>query len=335
MAAIESLLALPIVLLAGLSILQAGLVLHARQSVMHAATESVRAGAVGFAAPAAIERGFALGLTPWFLGSTGAADHQVNVTRTLAHLAQGQAQGWMRWRQLSPTAASFRDWGVAALDGEGLPMPDVREIPTDNLVARARLTEPASGRLESPAAAGAGAPVGADSGQSLSDASLLKVEFTYGVPLTVPVVGRLGAWVMSRVDGCEAADEVSLGLIRLGRTTTLQSRPWACAFYAARDASGRWQPRWPVRVAALARLQTPARHAGADAAAPPLAAASPGAGRVDDRPAVPTPVEELNPGGVPAESDGSSRRGEGFLELGGDGRSPAPEVCLPARGAGG
>ena len=35
-------------------------------------------------------------------------------------------------------------------------------------------------------------------GQTLADANLLKIEFTYGVPLTVPLAGRLGAWVMRK-----------------------------------------------------------------------------------------------------------------------------------------
>lgn len=334
-AAIESLLALPIVLLAGLLALQIGLVLHARQAVMHAATEAVRAGALGRAAPQAIVRGFAVGLTPWLYGADGALEHQLNLQRTAVHLSQGQAQGWVSWRQLSPTSQSFDDWAEAALDEAGLPIADVREIPTDNPSARARRMEPASGRLDTPAARLAAAPVGAASGQTLADANLLKVEFTYGVALTVPLAGRLGAWIMSVVDGCEEPGERRLGALRLGPQTARLNRSWACPYYASRAPDGRWQPRWPVRVSSLARMQSPARHAGEAPQHVALAPAVPlGVGRLDDRATVPAGVDEINPGGVPAESDGSSRRGEGFLELGGGVRGPVPGVCVRSAGLG-
>ena len=73
--AVETLVALPLVLLAGLFTLQAGLVLHARQAVMHGAIEAARAGAVAHADPARIRQGFARGLSPWFLGSVDEASH--------------------------------------------------------------------------------------------------------------------------------------------------------------------------------------------------------------------------------------------------------------------
>ena len=84
----------------------------------------------------------------------GAADHLAAVARTQAHLVAGQAAGWVRWRQLSPTQRSFDDWAVPSLDALGLPVPDSREIPTDNLVARALRSD---------------ARVGASSGQTLAD----------------------------------------------------------------------------------------------------------------------------------------------------------------------
>lgn len=315
LAALEALLALPVVLFAGLSALQFGLVLHARQAVQHSATEGVRGGAVGHAAPQAIEAGFARGLSPWLYGADGAADHLAAVARTQAHLVAGQAAGWVRWRQLSPTQRSFDDWAVPSLDALGLPVPDSREIPTDNLVARTLRSD---------------ARVGASSGQTLADANLLKIELTYGVPLTVPLAGRLGAWLMRGIDGCAASDERRLGALSLGLMPASASpRAWTCAFYDARDAGGRAVPRWPVRVSSTARLQQPARHAGTPSDDPALAeAASLGIGEVALRPLVPPRPQTPGPGDGGPSGEEVGRRDDGFLQLGGQTPWPSPGVCM-------
>ncbi len=272
-AALETLLAVPIVLLAGLFALQFALVLNARQAVVHAAVEGARTGAVGHADPRAIERGFARGITPWLIGSQGALDHEQAVWRAWLHLQEGLLGGWVRWRQLSPTEASFHDWAVPVLDEAGLPVPGSREIPTDHLDARRWL---AGGGAEMGMLPGEG-PVGPTSGQTLSDANLLKLEFTYGVALVVPLVGRLAAWAMARIKGCPGGGAVALpgsdsghaGAPRLGALSLgapppmLAPRGRHCAFYNAVDPAGRARPRWPVRVSAVMRMQQAARHAGA------------------------------------------------------------------------
>jgi len=314
-AAIESLLALPVVLFAGLSVLQFGLVLHARQAVQHSATEGVRSGAVGHAAPAAIEGGFARGLSPWLFGAEGPADHVAAIARTQAHLVSGKAAGWVRWRQLSPTRLSFDDWAVPTLDEQGLPVPDSLEIPTDNLVARTLRSDPR---------------IGASSGQTLADANLLKVELTYGVPLTVPLAGRLGAWVMRIIDGCGPVSERRLGALSLGQPeVSTAPRPWTCPYYDARDPDGRATPRWPVRVSSTARLQQPARHAGSAVEAPALGPAGAlGTGAVEERPVQPSRPDQTNPQGSTVSTESAGGRGDGFLQLGGQTSWPAPGVCV-------
>ncbi|MBU6269783.1 MAG: pilus assembly protein [Betaproteobacteria bacterium] len=272
-AALETLLAVPLVLLASLLALQFALVLNARQAVVHAAIEGARTGAVNHADPRAIERGFARGITPWLIGSQGALDHEQAVWRAGMHLYGGMLDGWVRWRQLSPTEASFQDWAVPVLDDAGLPIPGSREIPADHLDARRWL---AGGGAEAGALPGEG-PVGAASGQTLSEANLLKLEFTYGVALVVPLAGRLAAWAMARIEGCPAAAAAAaagagagqvgasrLGALALGAPPPVIA-PWVrhCAFYNAVDAAGRPRPRWPVRVSAVMRMQQAARHAGA------------------------------------------------------------------------
>jgi hypothetical protein len=221
----------------------------------------------------------------------------------------------VRWRQLSPTQRSFDDWAVPSLDALGLPVPDSREIPTDNLVARTLRSD---------------ARVGASSGQTLADANLLKIELTYGVPLTVPLAGRLGAWLMRGIDGCAASDERRLGALSLGLMPASASpRAWTCAFYDARDAGGRAVPRWPVRVSSTARLQQPARHAGTPSDDPALAeAASLGIGEVALRPLVPPRPHTPGPGDGGPSGEEVGRRDDGFLQLGGQTPWPSPGVCM-------
>lgn len=276
-ALIESLVAVPVVLWLGLSVLQWALVFHARYAVSFALTESARLGSVDHAEPEAIRRGLARGIVPYLYGAQDAASFQQNMMRAREHIAFGEAQGWIRLRQLSPTDRSFMDWGQPARDDEGQLIAGQVEIPIDSLKYRVKRTEPASGvsgyRTEE--------RIGSASGQTLADAHLLKLEMIYGVPLGVPLVGRFAAWIMSRIDDCGSSDTMRLGLMDLrterhsgdsrGRLAApgaddpsahAAGRPWACAFYQAKDDHGQSVPRWPVRMSAVVRMQSPPRHAG-------------------------------------------------------------------------
>ena len=342
-AAVETLLAAPIVLLLGLSVLQWGLLFHGRGAVAHAAQEAARAGSVDHASSDAIERGLARGLAPWLYGANGPEEHAANIARTRAHLSQGRAAGWASWRRLAPTAESFTDWAETARDENGEPIEGLLEIPNDNLTLRTGMRMPASG-----VAGYRGAePIGGVSKQTLSDANLLKIEVVYGVPLTVPLIGRLAAWVMRGVDGCASAGgagaagtaavgpaagaSLRLGSVDLGVPEPSASpRNWACAHYNAVGEDGRPRPRWPVRVSATVRMQSPARDADA---APPLETPvtpgpSLGPGEVDPEGAFrPIAPRKQNPGGASPTQDGSHDRAPGFLKLGGDRLSPPPGMC--------
>jgi len=249
-AAIETLLAAPVVLLLGLSALQWALVFHGHQAVSHAAIEGARAGSLDHAYAAAVERGLARGLAPWLFGSSGPDDHAASIARTQAELARGKAAGWASWRLLSPTTQSYEDWAVTARDADGEPIPGVLEIPNDNL------TVSSSGLLPASGVAGYRdtEPIGAASAQTLADANILKIEFTYGVPLTVPLIGRVAAWLMRAIDGCpESAVSMRLGTVDLGTPQpSTNPRSWACAHYAATDDAGRARPRRRPRASPLA-----------------------------------------------------------------------------------
>lgn len=328
-AALETLLAAPIVLLLGLSVLQWGLVFHGRQAVAHAAQEGARAGSVDHASGPAIERGLARGIAPWLFGASGPEDHVSNLARTGIHLNIGRAAGWVAWRRLAPTREGFVDWAEPARDAHGLAIEGLREIPNDNLALRDGDRMPGSGV----AAYRGGEPVGRVSGQTLNDANLLKIEFIYGVPLTVPLVGRLAGWVMRGVDGCSGGDAsaLRLGTVDLGRPQRLENgRAWACAHYEAVDERGAAKPRWPVRVSATVRMQSPARdaeaapaRAGEPQTAPPL-----GTGEVDPAKSfAPLPIDKLNPQGAGPGEDGSIDRAPGFLKFGADRLVEPPSAC--------
>ncbi|RPH61182.1 MAG: pilus assembly protein, partial [Burkholderiales bacterium] len=242
-AVVESLLAVPIVLLLGLGALQWALLLHARTAAEYALGEAARAGAVGHALPRAIEAGLARGLMPYWFGLDSPQSWASALAASELRLREGQAAGWIDWRQLSPTVEGFGDWGEPARDATGYPMPDTIEIPNDSL-QWADLRQPAGGI----AGMRAGEPIGAGSGQTLNDANLLKLELRYGAPMTVPMVGRIAVWAMRIADGCVAPSGVKLGAVDLGTPEAWAApRAWACPIYLAPDASGNAVPRWPVR----------------------------------------------------------------------------------------
>jgi TadE-like protein len=249
MAMLETLIAVPVVLFLGLAAVQWGLVFHGRYAVAFALQEAARAGATGFADVDAIEKGLARGLVPYLYGANGYGVYQANRLRAVAHVQAAQLAGFARLRMLSPTNESFADWAKPARDAQGDLMSGVTEILNDNLSGLAARQTPAT----QAAADRLGYKIGASSGQSLSDANILKLELTYGIPLTVPIVGRLTAQVMKALDQCGSGS---------ASFSIAVPRPWACAFYTSVNERGEAIARLPIVVSAQARMQTPARRSG-------------------------------------------------------------------------
>ena len=285
---IETLIALPILLIVGLGALQFALILQARHALNFALIEAARAGSVEHADPTAIRTGMARGLLPWLYGAQGPSEYVQNLMRTEAHLLEGELQGWVMLSQQSPTPESFDDWSEPARNANGELLEGVREIPHDNLGSRSIRMQPASGV----AGLRGQEPIGKVSGQTLNDANLLRLRLDYGIPLVVPVVGRLMAWTLRVWDGCEALQTASsnpssrptetLGAVGLpiqGQASI--GRLWPCAFYGQDAASSSLTggsygpPRIPVRVVATVRMQSPARHSQAGMPALSGASASP------------------------------------------------------------
>src|SRR5690606_24794741 len=110
-------------------------------------------------------------------------------------------------------------------DGAGRPIAGTAEIPNDSL-QWASLRVPAGGT----AAMRGSEPVGARSRQTLNDANLLKLELRYGVPMSVPLVGRIAVWIMRIVVGCATPSARRIGLVDLGvPAVSRDARAWTCA----------------------------------------------------------------------------------------------------------
>jgi TadE-like protein len=237
----ETVIAIPVLLFLGLAVLQWMLVFQARYALTSALQDAARAGSVGFAQEQAILSGFARGLVPYLYGASDITSYQANLLRANVHVQFAQGLGFSRLRMLSPTTESFADWARPARDAHGELIAGLQEIPNDNLSGLTSKQIPTGG------ASGTrlGYAVGASSRQSLSDANILKLELTYGVPLVVPFVGRLTVAALKTLNGCS-------GLIPIN----------PCSFYDSFDENGQAVARLPVLISSQIRMQTPARRSG-------------------------------------------------------------------------
>ncbi len=160
---VETVIALPILLVFVLGAIQFALIYEAKATLNHASLQAARLGAVRNASPDAIRRGLARGLAALHSPESSLAAF----ARTRAGIEADLASD-ARIRILNPTREAFDDFAVE-VDGQ-------REIPNDRLHAR-------------------DTTLGTRSGVSLQDANLLKVQITYGYELQVPLVN----WFIARV----------------------------------------------------------------------------------------------------------------------------------------
>lgn len=162
-AIVETIIALPILIVVILGAIQFGLAYEAKATLNHASLQAARSGAVGNADPEAIRRGLARGLVPLY--SPGSSLE--GVARTLGRV-NADVLSDARIRILNPTREAFADF---AEDVNG-----VREIPNDRLYARSTASGPRSDI-------------------NIQDANLLRIQVTYGYELKVPLIN----WFVSRL----------------------------------------------------------------------------------------------------------------------------------------
>lgn len=259
---VETLLALPILIFALFTLVQIGLLWHARFSLQHAVLVAARHASVSHGSDGAIRDGLVQGLLPLVGRSPAVSGIPESLLRSGAQLAEGLAMGWLRWEVVSPTRQSFQDWGVPA-DRHLSPSAATGEIeiPSISLSSLALRRLPASGVQHR----SAGLPVGVASGQTLIEANLLTLRLHYGVPLNMPVAGQLIARSLALWSGCgwiNTREKDKFGLVNYGdgADASLLSQSIQCRSLAARDLTGRWKPRWPVKVYATVTMQSNARR---------------------------------------------------------------------------
>jgi hypothetical protein len=110
-----------------------------------------------------------------------------------------------------------------------------------------------------------GLPIGTASGQTLLEANNFKLNLRVGVPLQMPLAGPVLARALGLWSGCgwiQSSQKNLIGLVDFGQG--VRASPLAasieCRALAARDAQGRWRPRWPIEAAAVIQMQSNARR---------------------------------------------------------------------------
>jgi hypothetical protein len=195
---LETVIALPVVLLLGLLITQWALIIQARSMLDHASYMAVRAGALNEGELAPMRRAFARAITPMNLAGTGAQPFETAfLTRSLP-----AARMHARFEILNPTRAAFDDHAQTDTQGR-------RYLPYRDLDRRS----PTPGRR---------------SGMSLQQATRLTLEITYGLELLVPLAGPLVIQAAQAADAVtgdyDARERLMLGNNRLPIQITTQAR---------------------------------------------------------------------------------------------------------------
>lgn len=162
----ETLIAIVMVVMVGLGAAQWALIYHAKVLLDYAALQGARAGAVRNASANAITAGVARALLPLYMPGATIED----ADDALHGSVVPDLQQYGDLRILNPTQEAFEDFGMIDLNGDEF-------IPNDSLTSR-------------------DSSEGAQSGLSIQDANLLKVEITYGYQLNVPVIGHMMTGLM-------------------------------------------------------------------------------------------------------------------------------------------
>ena len=160
-AMVEFVIVGPMVTLLGLASIQYGLMFFAKNHLNHASFMAARAGSTGNASKTAIQTALARALVPIYGGGSNTGELTASYGRAYADVA-----AYTRIEVLNPTKESFDDFHGAEKDGK-------RTIPNAHLSHKNPGT------------------IGANSGQNIQDANLLKLRITYGFEPKIPLMGLI------------------------------------------------------------------------------------------------------------------------------------------------
>jgi len=199
-------MAIPVLLLLGLSTLQGSLIYHGKSTLNYATFEAARTGAVNHAQEGAMRHELGIRLAP-LQGGDGSTERAATAILKARTFVENRLQ--TRIRIINPTINAFNDWGVDD--------PDTGELLIPNSHLR---HQPNS--------------IGSDSGLTLRDANLLKIEVTHGFEMKVPLVSTVLAKTLMVFDAENAVfyAQNQLPLTSVA-TVRMQSAAWQSAISEA------------------------------------------------------------------------------------------------------
>jgi uncharacterized membrane protein (UPF0127 family) len=180
---IEFVVVAPALLLIGLGIIHYGLLFFAKNNINYAAFEAARAGSVANADLSTVQTAYKKALIPLYGGGRTQQELQDAYDRVKNDLTSDT----LKIELLNPTTESFDDWNAKTLQDDKDVGNGKRVIPVlmqnyPQALANWQMTrDPKS--------------IGPTSGQTLSDASLIKVRVIHGYKPQVPVIGKMLAYL--------------------------------------------------------------------------------------------------------------------------------------------
>lgn len=233
---VEFVVVAPTLLFTILGIMQTGMVFYAKSNLNYAAYEAARAGSVGHADANTIRQAFTHAMAGYYGGGRTEGELAKAVARATADITNAS----MQVELLSPTKESFDDFyspRLAVKYGN-----QRRVIPNNNISAISCPIDRKNCNNN---------PTSNASGQTLSDANILNLRITYGIPAVkqMPLVGRFYVMALKGLKGSQ--DETSV-LHGLNKGVTVAKDADQNAFEVALLDAG----RIPVVVHTTMRMQS-------------------------------------------------------------------------------
>ena len=189
----------PLVMFIGMTTVQAGLIYHGKTTLNYATFEAARTGATNNAQLAMMRKELGLRLAPIEGGDGSAPSALLAMAKSSAAVLDTSST---RIKVMNPTTAAFVDWGINSQELNR------RVLPNSHLRHREHT-------------------IGSESGLSLRDANLLKIEVTHGIDMEVPFVNTLISQAMLLVDPDNASYYLRKQFpLKSVATVRMQSEAW-------------------------------------------------------------------------------------------------------------
>lgn len=244
--AVETLLVLPLMVFAFLFFLQIAWVAYAQFTLWRATAQAARVGAISSIDLDMMHRRLSDVMSRTKISRVAEPTWTDVVAHRLQSLSSHQVDrllGRVTIKILSPSSQGFDDWQD---DQAGL-------LPAPGRVSDPMGRQPRHGVLDHKD----GLVRGKVSKQSFIDATTLKIDVRYGLPLEVPLVGHLLAKTIAWSQGCASEPVGSFGLLRHVRSDSsglgISSISLGCAALVGLNGE---KPRLFLRAVGVAQMQT-------------------------------------------------------------------------------